>query len=169
VAPIHLCAFSIQHIAVGSNLSIRIFKEKKMISRSNTTPTHQKLIHKVSNLIPLQDADIQTLTRAFKAIQVPKNTLLEEENKRTKYLYYIVEGYVRVYYSKEGEERTTQINCPSGFITSYQSFIADVPAYDNVQTITECTLLRITKSELDSLNTQINQWGIFGEKIYNKP
>ncbi|MFS0490591.1 Crp/Fnr family transcriptional regulator [Leadbetterella byssophila] len=139
-----------------------------MISRSNTTSMHEKLIHKVSNLIPLQEGDIQTICHAFKAIQIPKNTLLEEENKRTKYLYYIVDGYVRVYYTKEGEERTTQINCPSGFITSYQSFIANVPAYDNVQTITECTLLRITKPELEKLNTQIHQWGIFGEKIYEQ-
>jgi len=127
-----------------------------------------KLINDISKYIPLSKEDIRTISESFSSITIPKNTMLEVENKSTKYLYFIIDGYVRVFYSKEGEERTTQINCPSGFITSFQSFITNSKAYDNVQTISECNLLRITKDSLDKLNENIKNWGIYGEKIYEK-
>jgi len=129
---------------------------------------HRKLIKDISKYIRLKEEDIRTISEAFLPINVPKNTILEEENKTTKYLYYIIEGYVRVFYTKDGEELTTQINCPSGFITSFQSFITLSKAYDNVQTVSECTLLRITKESLDTLNEKVKDWGIYGEKIYEK-
>ncbi len=129
---------------------------------------HQKLIKDILKYIPLKEMDIQTISEVFESINVPKNTMLEVENKPTKYLYFIIEGYVRVFYTKDGEERTTQINCPSRFITSFQSFITNSTAYDNVQTISECHLLRITKGNLDKLNESVKDWGIFGEKIYEQ-
>ena len=129
---------------------------------------HQKLTSKILKYIPLNEVDIQTISNDFESIIVSKNTMLEVENKPTKYLYFIIEGYVRVFYIIDGEERTTQINCPSGFITSFQSFITNTTAYDNVQTISECHLLRITKDKLDKLNESVKDWGIFGEKIYEQ-
>ncbi|TGN21895.1 Crp/Fnr family transcriptional regulator [Empedobacter tilapiae] len=127
-----------------------------------------KLIKDISKYIPLSKEDIRTISESFSSITIPKNTMLEVENTYTKYLYFIIDGYVRVFYTKEGEERTTQINCPSGFITSFQSFITNSKAYDNVQTISECNLLRVTKDSLDKLNKNVKDWGIYGEKIYEQ-
>ncbi|MDH1884218.1 Crp/Fnr family transcriptional regulator [Empedobacter sp. GD03797] len=127
-----------------------------------------KLIKDISKYIPLSKEDIRTISESFSSITIPKNTMLEVENTSTKYLYFIINGYVRVFYTKEGEERTTQINCPSGFITSFQSFITNSKAYDNVQTISECNLLRVTKDSLDKLNKNVKDWGIYGEKIYEQ-
>ncbi len=127
-----------------------------------------KLIKDISKYIPLSKEDIRTISESFSSITIPKNTMLEVENTSTKYLYFIIDGYVRVFYTKEGEERTTQINCPSGFITSFQSFITNSKAYDNVQTISECNLLRVTKDSLDKLNKNVKDWGIYGEKIYEQ-
>lgn len=127
-----------------------------------------KLIKDISKYIPLSKEDIRTISESFSSITIPKNTMLEVENTSTKYLYFIIDGYVRVFYTKDGEERTTQINCPSGFITSFQSFITNSKANDNVQTISECNLLRITKDSLDKLNINVKDWGIYGEKIYEQ-
>ena len=127
-----------------------------------------KLIKDISKYIPLNKEDIRTISESFSSITIPKNTMLEVENTSTKYLYFIIDGYVRVFYTKEEEERTTQINCPSGFITSFQSFITNSKAYDNVQTISECNLLRVTKDSLDKLNKNVKDWGIYGEKIYEQ-
>ncbi|MGV0923903.1 Crp/Fnr family transcriptional regulator [Empedobacter tilapiae] len=126
------------------------------------------MIKDISKYIPLSKEDIRTISESFSSITIPKNTMLEVENTSTKYLYFIIDGYVRVFYTKEGEERTTQINCPSGFITSFQSFITNSKAYDNVQTISECNLLRVTKDSLDKLNKNVKDWGIYGEKIYEQ-
>ncbi|WP_300674717.1 Crp/Fnr family transcriptional regulator [Soonwooa sp.] len=132
------------------------------------TLSYHNLIAHISSYISLSEIDIETIKSSFEIIEVKKNTLLEEENKLTKYLYFIDKGFVRVFYVKDGEERSTQINCPSRFISSYQSFIMQTKAYDNVQSITDCVLYRITKEQLDELSEKVEKWNYFGEKIYEQ-
>lgn len=131
-------------------------------------PEYTPLINHISQFIMINEEETERITQAFEVINVKKNTVLEEENRPTKYLYFINEGFLRVFYVKHGEERTTQINCPSKFITSFQSFIGDSKSYDNLQTITDCQLLRISKQHLDQLNHQVKNWRVFTEKIYEQ-
>lgn len=130
--------------------------------------SHKLLFSTISDYLTLNEAEKHILQNCFESIQVKRHVLLEEENKETQYLYFINDGFVRVFFMNDGEDRTTQINCPSRFITSFQSFITQSKAYDNVETITDCDLLRISKANLDKLNTEINNWGVFGEKIYEQ-
>ena len=127
---------------------------------------YNALFRLVEKYIQINEKDIDLIKSSFEVIHLKKNTLLEEEDKLTNYLYFINEGFVRVFYVQEGEDRTTHINCPSRFITSYQSFISQEKAYDNVETITDCSLLRISKTNLDLLNQKIENWAKFGERIY---
>ena len=55
------------------------------------------------------------------------------------------------HYNSAGEQITTHINCPPGFITSYFNFVNQVKSNENVECITDCELLRITKQNLDHL------------------
>ncbi|WP_255607031.1 Crp/Fnr family transcriptional regulator [Pedobacter polysacchareus] len=88
----------------------------------------------------------------FEPVLYPKNRILEEEGKVPKYLYYIVSGYLRLFhYNENGDEVTTHINCPPGFFTSYFNFINECKSPENVECITECELLRITKADLEML------------------
>ncbi len=129
---------------------------------------YSEIIGLISKSITLTETDLEHIFNVFEPVFVKKNTKLEEENKLTRYLYFINKGFLRVYFMDNGEDRTTQINCPSRFITSFQSFITGTKAYDNVETITDCELLRITKADLDEINKKIISWGIFGEKIYEQ-
>jgi CRP-like cAMP-binding protein len=82
----------------------------------------------------------------FRAREYCKNTIIEKEGKVPEYLYFIVSGYIRIFHLNEkGEEITTHINCPPGFITSYFNYINQVPSDENLESITDCQLLRITK------------------------
>lgn len=129
---------------------------------------HSSLIDFISGFISLTEVDIQNVIDAFEPIRVSKNTILEEEGKLTRYLYFINSGFVRVFYIDNGEDRTTQINCPSRFITSFQSFIAGTKANDTLETITGAELLKISKVGLEGLNKKISEWRVFGEKIYEQ-
>jgi len=126
------------------------------------------LIKHISQFISVSSSEIETITNAFEITNVKKNIILEKENQLTNYLYFINNGFLRVFYVNDGEERTTQINCPSKFITSFESFINTTKAYDNVETITNCQLLRINKQNLDELNYKVKNWRIFTEKIYEQ-
>ncbi|MNF69325.1 DNA-binding transcriptional dual regulator Crp [compost metagenome] len=111
-----------------------------------------RLLNFISDKIKLTDRDSELCKRYFEAVLFQKNSVIEEEGKVPKYLYYIVSGYLRLYhYNESGEEVTTHINCPPGFFTSYSNFISQQKSNEKVECITACELLRITKDDLDKL------------------
>ena len=113
------------------------------------------LIRTISKTVSLSDGDTALLGECFEPVLLPKNRIVEEEGYIPKYLYFVVSGYMRLFgYDDKGEEVTTHINCPPGFITSYTHFIGQTRSTENVECITECELLRITKKDLDRLIQQ---------------
>ncbi|ALL06792.1 cyclic nucleotide-binding protein [Pedobacter sp. PACM 27299] len=112
----------------------------------------QQLIDFIKSRHPLSKADTDLMMQYFEPVLYPKNRIIEEEGKVPKYLYYIVSGYLRLFhYNEHGDEVTTHINCPPGFFTSYFNFINECKSPENVECITECELLRITKADLETL------------------
>lgn len=113
---------------------------------------HHQLLYLISQSVKLSVSERELCMKYFEPVLFPKNHLLEEENKIPTYLYFVVSGFVRLfYYNDMGDEVTTHINCPPGFITSYSNFIAQTKSDDNLECITPCELLRITKTNLDLL------------------
>lgn len=124
----------------------------------------QKLIDFIKSRHPLSKADADLMIPYFEPVLYPKNRIIEEEGKVPKYLYYIVSGYLRLFhYNEHGDEVTTHINCPPGFFTSYFNFVNECKSPENVECITECELLRITKADLETLtkkNTVMKDFSI---------
>ena len=113
---------------------------------------HDALIRVISAHSRPDDADIALCRELWEPVSAPRNHILEEAGKKTRYLYFVVSGYVRLfYYDDEGNENTTHINCPPGFITSYSSYIQQAFSEFNVACITDCELLRISRADLDRL------------------
>lgn len=111
---------------------------------------HGQLLKLISQNVTLSENDGQLCVQYFEPVLFPKNRVIEEEGKTPAYLYFIVSGFVRLFhYNDKGDEITTHINCPPGFITSYVNFTNQTKSNENVECITECELLRITKSDLD--------------------
>ena len=120
-----------------------------------TNRMYKELLKIMAQKIALKDNDKDLCEKHFEPVLSPKNRIIEEEGKVPKYLYFVVSGYVRLFhYNDKGDEVTTHINCPPGFITSYFNFINQTKANENLECITECELLRITKNNLDLLTHQ---------------
>jgi CRP-like cAMP-binding protein len=113
---------------------------------------HDQLLYLISQKVVLADNDKELCKKYFEPVVFPKNQIIEQEGKVPKYLYFVVSGFMRLFYSNNlGDEVTTHINCPPGFLTSYTHFVNQVKSNENVECITECELLRITKMDLDFL------------------
>lgn len=113
---------------------------------------HESLFQLIESKLPFSDADRRLCLAYFEPVTAPKNQIIEAAGKTPKYLYFVVSGYVRLFYIAEnGVDITTHINCPPGFITAYFSFINQTASRENVASITACDLLRITKADLDQL------------------
>ncbi|RAJ32956.1 Crp/Fnr family transcriptional regulator [Pedobacter cryoconitis] len=116
---------------------------------------YQHLLDNAATHVKLTAADTAMCKKYFEPVQFAKNTIIEEENEVPKYIYYVVSGFVRLFhYNEEGDQLTTHLNCPPGFITSYTHFNKGTRSAENAECITDCELLRITKADLDIICAQ---------------
>ena len=94
---------------------------------------------------------------------------MEEEGKIPRYLYFVVSGFMRLFhYNEQGDEITTHINCPPGFITSYSNFVSQEKSAENLECITECELLRITKKDVDLLTQESTALKDFSISVFQQ-
>jgi len=130
---------------------------------------HQKLLDLISSKVNLSNKDVALCKEYFEPSLFPKNRIIEEEGHVPGYLYFIITGFVRLFhYNDSGEEITTHINCPPGFITSYSHFIGQTKSHENVECITECDLLKISKAKMDILMHQSSPIKDFSIAIYQQ-
>ena len=101
-------------------------------------------------------------------MSVSKGTIIEKENTFVKKLYYLRDGYLRVFINNDGEEATTQIVGKQNFVTSFESFVTGKLAENNIKTVTDCEMLYITKSDYEYISTKILNWSAFCKIIYEK-
>lgn len=130
---------------------------------------HSQLLELISKTVRLTNAEKALCEQYFEPVLFPKNQVIEEEGKIPRYLYFVASGYVRLFhYNDKGDEVTTHINCPPGFITSYSNFINPDRANENLECITACTLLRITKNDLDTLIQQSTAFKDFSIWVFQQ-
>jgi CRP-like cAMP-binding protein len=130
---------------------------------------HAKFIQLIIQHVMLSDQEKELCKRFMEPVSYPKNRIIEEEGKVPGYLYFVVSGFVRLFhYNEKGDEVTTHINCPPGFITSYVNFNNQTRSDENLECITECELLRISKVNLDLLIQQIPAFKDFSIYVFQQ-
>lgn len=133
----------------------------------NLTSMHDKLLQYIHSNYHFSQKEIEMVQHYFEPVSFSKNIVIEEAGKVPNYLYYIVSGYLRLFYMDEnGNEITTHINCPPGFFTSYSHFISETVSDHNVECVTACELLRITKENLDHLVKQSQAMKDFSISVF---
>lgn len=132
--------------------------------------TLEPLLNCIAKLVKKPDNtnDILLLERVFKKAVFTKGTLIEKENSIAQHLYFISNGYIRTYYLEEGNEVTTQVLGKNNFITSFESFVMHTISNENIQCVTDCEVLFITKSDYTKLNNESTFWASFCKQLYEK-
>lgn len=107
-----------------------------------------KLYAHITQNFPLNEDFKNTIEQHFTPLQIPKNTIIEEEGKVPQYLYFINEGYMRsFYYDKDGDEVTTYLATPKHYMASFLSLSQQKVSTENIETITDCSLLKISRED----------------------
>ena len=110
------------------------------------------LFEEISKTHELDINDRALCEQFFEAINVNRNTIIEDQDKIPTFLYFIDTGFMRLfYYDENGDEITTYLSSPNCFIASFLNFINQKPATENVECITDCRLLRISRQNLITL------------------
>jgi CRP-like cAMP-binding protein len=102
--------------------------------------------------VKLSEIDLEFCKHYFEFETLPKNSIIEEENKVPKHLYFITKGFMRLfYYDDNGDEITTNIVSQNQFITSFTNFINQIKSNENLECVTNCDFYKIERSKLVEL------------------
>ncbi len=109
-------------------------------------------IHKVN---PMTEYDKQLCYDYFEVKKFDKNTIIEKAGKVHLYENFIVSGILRKYRLEEtGIEITTAISADSCFFSCFSSYTEREIANENLESITNCVLIRAKREDIDVLLKQ---------------
>src|ERR1700759_1150749 len=80
-----------------------------------------------------------------KRLEVPAKTILLAEGKRSQHYIYIEKGCVRAYFNNKGKDKTFQFFFEGEGLTSFDSFINNIPSEYTIETIEPAVLYLLPK------------------------
>lgn len=114
---------------------------------NSSIPTAEEALHDcVTGEIFLRPEEMQAVLDMVEIKRYQKGTLLLQEGQYAKECYYNVQGCIRQFYLKKGEEKTTFFYLEDQSVSSLNSTIADTPV-DYYLECTEDTILAVMSHE----------------------
>jgi CRP-like cAMP-binding protein len=130
---------------------------------------HGILLRQIEEVVSLTKEETTYLKNTFQVVCRKKEESLLHSGFVASSLYFIVKGLVRVYNQDEtGRETTSHILGPGEFVTEFDSFINYKPAKENIQCLTDCSLLQVSKKQHNDLYTHIHGWTQFCQTVYER-
>ncbi|WP_294183857.1 MULTISPECIES: Crp/Fnr family transcriptional regulator [unclassified Sphingobacterium] len=102
------------------------------------------------------------LEQLSKKITVKRNSLLIEQDKTQKDIYFLASGLARVYYETPRRQITLDFVSPGGTLISMNSYVHDTPGYENIDLLEDSVVYRINQQQLFELyenDIAIANWG----------
>ncbi len=134
-----------------------------------TDNNYDTLLSSISKIGILEMDEIHNIKTYFQPITVSRNTILEEQDKIPNCLYFVVSGFMRLfYYDDNGEEQTTFLCAENGFIASFSALINQTKANENVECVTDCTVLKVSYADTKTLIEKSERFKTFSVTMFEK-
>lgn len=117
---------------------------------------------KCASLINFSEEELNLIDNYFEVKHISKKEILLNNNSICNFIGFIVNGTIRHFHIKDGNEKTCDISFENAWVTDFQSFIHDTPCIMNLQALEPTTLLIIEKENLYKLYSQCNKYESFG-------
>lgn len=116
------------------------------------------LIRFIQSKFFLSKSDIQLIKTCFVEEVLPPKTRLLTSGQVEHYIYYISEGIVKGYQNIDGKIVVQHLVAENNVFTSLDSFTSETPSLDYFETVTDCKLLKISKSNFTHLMHATTFW-----------
>ena len=111
----------------------------------------------------LSGEDLRKLGAAHEEISFPKNELLLKNGETANEYYILTRGLVRSFvHDYDNNEITTEFFTENDIVIIASSFFQRIPSQENLQAVTECTLLKINYRDFQNLFHQIEGFSAWG-------
>ncbi|WMN12080.1 Crp/Fnr family transcriptional regulator [Marivirga salinae] len=123
-------------------------------------------MNELSNLlektIGLTEKEWEEFSKHLIRKEYKSNTVLLEEGKTAKTLYFIESGLLRTYKNLEDKEVTTYFACDSQFITVFSSFLNQIKSLENLEVIEDSIVYELSFHNLIQLYKESSKFEKFG-------
>jgi len=120
-------------------------------------------LHKILNeLIGLTENEWELFSKQLKRHEHKAKTILIEEGKTAKSLYFIESGLVRTYKNLDEKDITTYFACDNQFITVFNSFINQTPSSEKLEIIEDSIVYEISSDSLIQLYKESSKFEKLG-------
>jgi CRP-like cAMP-binding protein len=126
---------------------------------------YDDLVNSLNKIVKLSPIELEALFTRVQTKKLAKNVCFVDEGKVANHIAFIRNGYMRIYFNKEGNEITRDLSSVNSFFTALTSFITKKPSFEIVSTITECELLLVNREDLNYLYQNFNNWQMIGRRI----
>lgn len=114
----------------------------------------------------LTEEDINLFESKVKQKTLKKGEYFIQEGNTCSEVAFIVSGAFRsFYYSTNDEEVTYCFSFANSFVSAYSSFLAQTKTQENIQALTDCELLSISKEDIETLEQTSTNWLKFSKII----
>lgn len=119
----------------------------------------------ISRFVKLEEADWQLLVPFVYYREIPRQQYWIQEGKMETEIGLVLEGSLRHYYTKDGEEKTTYFYFEHHFVGSYISSLTASQSLLTIEALTHCRLLAFPFKQLQALYEQSKAWERFGRVL----
>ena len=117
-------------------------------------------------LLPMPSDKVQQVIENFECIEVAKNEFILKENNISKSLFFLETGCIRSYtFDRNGVEVTTNIFSAPCFVNDFLAFFKQQSTKENFQTLTACTLWKMSFQQVQSSFHNIPEFREFGRMM----
>jgi CRP-like cAMP-binding protein len=118
----------------------------------------------IHNYTTLSDADWASVEKYLVRMEIKKETILLQEGKICRYLYFLESGLLRFFIVKNGNDVTKYFTEIPYCFTSIKSFEAQIPATESIETLEDTVLWAMAFDSVQALQN-IPAWNTFTRKL----
>lgn len=116
----------------------------------------------ISKHISLNDVEKEHVKSLLREEQGARKQFILRQGEPCNHIYFVNSGILRAYYSNpEGKESTIMFAVKDWWITDMYCFLNDLPAMVNIQVVENCTVLKLSKKNLDKLYADMPKFNKF--------
>ena len=110
-----------------------------------------RFIKYIEQLIPVSEILRARLERDLEITEIPKGAVILRDGQRCDHIAFVLDGLLRAYYLKDGEEICSRFIPGNHICFSVISFYTRRPGYEYIETLEPTTMVRIHYDALEQL------------------
>lgn len=121
--------------------------------------------HLIQQFVKLSDEEWEMFVPHLKERTIKKNDFMLREGQQGKELAYVVQGTMRHFYTRDGEEKTTYFYFENSLTGPYVSCITGKPSLISFEALADTKMLVFPYAAMQKLYAQSHTWEKFGRVL----